>query len=165
MKSVAGRRSGVSPRSGAGFTLVEVVAALGVVTFTLTAVVGLLALALAQERQSREETHMTHIASEVFANLQSRGAFDEGIDVTGKPTPSVQLLTANAGTAYYSGDEQLVNAGDTSVQYKVAASVVPVTVPPVAPATTPQTVGSNVVLTITATDKATQTFIQTLGNF
>ena len=57
-------------RPGSGFSLVEVVLALGVISFALVAIIGLLPIGLASGRGSIQESRANHLADEIFATLR-----------------------------------------------------------------------------------------------
>ena len=59
-------------RTPAGFSLVEVVVALGVIGFALLAILGLFPIGLQSERASGQETRANHLAEQVFSTLRSQ---------------------------------------------------------------------------------------------
>jgi type II secretory pathway pseudopilin PulG len=58
--------------SSGGFSLIEVVLAIGIVSFALVAILGLLPVALDSARNSQRETHAALIARTIFTDLNSR---------------------------------------------------------------------------------------------
>src|SRR5437773_7022024 len=54
------------------FSLVEVVLALGVISFALVAIIGLLPIGLASGRGTIQETRANHLAEEIFATFRSQ---------------------------------------------------------------------------------------------
>ena len=65
----------ISRRLGTGFSLVEVVIALGIVSFAVLAIVGMMPMALKSAQESMRETDATLIAQRIFAELKTgRGA-------------------------------------------------------------------------------------------
>lgn len=54
------------------FSLIEVVLAIGIVSFALFAILGLIPLGLQVGRSSIEDTRATHIAEQVFATLRKQ---------------------------------------------------------------------------------------------
>ena len=60
-----------SERRAAGFTLVEIALALGVVAFALTAILGLVPVALDAARDSREQVRAALISQLVFGDLRA----------------------------------------------------------------------------------------------
>ncbi|MEI6033479.1 MAG: hypothetical protein WCS65_04240 [Verrucomicrobiae bacterium] len=80
---VAGRTLTVSPplplscsqdrrSASAGFSLFEIVLALGVVAFALVGIVGLFPAAIKSAQEGRQETRATLIAQQIFADLRVR---------------------------------------------------------------------------------------------
>ncbi len=89
------------------FSLVEVTLALGIVTFGLVGIVGVLPTALASGRQSFDQNRAAAIANTVFASLRSQpfsraGYLDEQFSATDGNTlvasPRVPLLNLNSST-------------------------------------------------------------------
>ena len=58
-------------RPDTGFSLVEVVIALGIVSFAVLAIVGMLPMALKSAQESMRETDSTLIAQRIFAELKT----------------------------------------------------------------------------------------------
>lgn len=63
--------SPISRRLGTAFSLVEVVIALGIVSFAVLAIVGMLPMALKSAQESMRETDATLIAQRIFAELKT----------------------------------------------------------------------------------------------
>lgn len=61
----------ISRRLGTAFSLVEVVIALGIVSFAVLAIVGMLPMALKSAQESMRETDATLIAQRIFAELKT----------------------------------------------------------------------------------------------
>src|ERR1043165_1889070 len=59
-------------RARVGFSLVEVVVALGVIGFALLAILGLFPIGLKSGRASIQETRANHLAEQVFSTLRSQ---------------------------------------------------------------------------------------------
>jgi len=57
--------------AGAGFTLVEIVISLGIVSFAIVALVGLLAVSMGSSRDSAEDTAIATMARQVTAEIRS----------------------------------------------------------------------------------------------
>lgn len=79
-----------------GFSLVEVVLALGVVSFAVVATVGLLSVASDTNRRARDETFAAQVAANEFARIRSLSA---------------NFPTSSYTTRYY--DVNLVGLGTT----------------------------------------------------
>ena len=93
-------------RRTTGFSLIEVTLALGIVTFALVGVVGVLPVALNSCRQSFDETRAAAVANTVFTSFRSQPFqavcyVDEQFDASGNPlpTPAVPPLDLNASTS------------------------------------------------------------------
>jgi len=84
-------------RTSPGFSLVEVVVALGVIGFALIAILGLFPMAMTASRASQDETRSAFIAQFIFSHIQSQhptnGSFPLGLD------PS-STSTLNGNTAF-----------------------------------------------------------------
>lgn len=85
------------------FSLVEVTLALGIVSFGLLAVVGVLPTALASGRQSFDQNRAAAIANTLFTSFRSQsfqkvGYLDTQFDGDGKPlaSPGVPMLDLNS---------------------------------------------------------------------
>jgi uncharacterized protein (TIGR02598 family) len=61
----------MNTRSGAAFSLVEVVIALGVISFALVSMLGLLGVGINASRQSSESTAMTAMISQVLGKVRA----------------------------------------------------------------------------------------------
>lgn len=84
--------------SGRGFTLAEVVIAIGVISFALVAIIGVLPVGLASGRLATQETRANHLAEEVFSTLRSQ------------PFTSVSLSSlASPGTIDLSAENRIYN--------------------------------------------------------
>ncbi len=84
-----------SLRRTAGFSLIEVTLALGIVTFALVGAVGVLPTALSSSRQSFNKNRASAIADTVFSSLRSAPFnsvcyLDAQLDNNGQPLPSPQ---------------------------------------------------------------------------
>ncbi len=75
----------IRKQSGASFSLVEVVLALGVVGFAIIAILGVIPVGLKASRGSQDETRAAHIAQSIFASLSSQVLKR---DATGQPVLS-----------------------------------------------------------------------------
>jgi uncharacterized protein (TIGR02598 family) len=108
------------------FSLVEVVVALGVVSFAIVAILGLMPTGLQTGRSSQDETRSPQIAQDIFASIasqaqntypnaivsQSVGNFSYPISLTGGP----YTLGAN-------NDGQLVNPYTADLPYKITITI------------------------------------------
>jgi uncharacterized protein (TIGR02598 family) len=97
-----------------GFSLVEIVLALGVISFALVAIIGLLPIGLASGRASIQETRANLLAQQIFATLRSQPFTAVDMKSLG-PNTTVDLSTENGplGTPLYATyDGQFVGGAD-----------------------------------------------------
>jgi uncharacterized protein (TIGR02598 family) len=69
-----------------GFSLIEVVLALGVVAFAIVGIMGLFPVALRTAQESQRETRATFIARQLWAELQASPSTNARIAVGANPT-------------------------------------------------------------------------------
>jgi uncharacterized protein (TIGR02598 family) len=105
-----------------GFSLVEVVLALGIITVGVTAVLALFPIALQTSHSAQDETRAGHIAQSVFGSLVA-GATSQFNNVRLPPTPLSINLTTGSGTTpaltlYADNDGQLI-ANSTNAGYAI----------------------------------------------
>src|SRR5437773_8183613 len=77
------------------FSLVEVVLALGVISFALVAIIGLLPIGLASGRGTIQETRANHLAEEVFSTLRSQPFTNVGLASFSSNSGPINLSTEN----------------------------------------------------------------------
>jgi len=105
-------------RRPSGFSLVEVVLALGVLSFSILAIMGIIPAGLSSSRSSQDETRAAQLAQMVFASLASGAPSNFAsvpitavggniaIDLTGSATQTLygdnagQLTSTEAGAVY-----------------------------------------------------------------
>jgi uncharacterized protein (TIGR02598 family) len=110
----------ISRRLGTGFSLVEVVIALGIVSFAVLAIVGMMPMALKSAQESMRETDATLIAQRIFAELKTgRGA---NRTVTKDTNNSPNSFTNISLTAHNSTDNFLAFTQDGIVQTNATAA-------------------------------------------
>lgn len=80
-----------------GFSLVEVVLALGVVGFSLLAIIGLLPIGLQSGRASVQETRANHLAEQIFSTLRSQPFTAANLSLLGG-TSTIDLSTASTAS-------------------------------------------------------------------
>lgn len=116
------------PGSRRGFSLVEVVIALGVISFALVGILGLFPIAINTAAESKAETRITNIAQSVFTDLQESlpGAATLVTAQTGN-FESASVLPLNLAVA---GDYYVLYDGEgrplqplTSTQWGTAVTV------------------------------------------
>lgn len=77
------------------FSLVEVVIALGIVSFAVLAIVGMMPMALKSAQESMRETDATLIAQRIFAELKTGGGVNRTITVAPDGTTRTLSLALN----------------------------------------------------------------------
>ncbi len=98
-----------------GFSLVEIMIALGIFSFAAVAILGLLPLALHLARESQNETRAAHIANQIFSDLRSSPPSLALIAVGSPVSLPASFLQRNLATAwteavYYDVDGRPVGA-------------------------------------------------------
>lgn len=85
------------PKHIPAFSLVEVVIALGIISFAIIAIVGMLPVALKSSQDSMRETDATLIAQRIFSELQTGSSANRSVttDPSGI-TPRIINLAANS---------------------------------------------------------------------
>jgi len=127
------KRSVLSTR--AGFSLIEIILALGIISFTLVGILGLFPVAVNAAADSQHETQAALIARSMFHELESHpGTPNRTITVggdliDGRPVKvdlsKAVTLTDMAG--FDSGGTSLSDASDTMAVYTVDLKTEPVT--------------------------------------
>lgn len=101
-----------------GFSLVEVVIALGVISFALVAIIGLLPIGLASNRGTIQETRANHLAEEIFSTLRSQSFTSVSLASLANSSGAIDLSVENtaSGTVgailHANYDGQFVAAND-----------------------------------------------------
>lgn len=94
-------------RSDPGFSLVEVVIALGIVSFAVLAIVGMMPVALKSAQESMRETDATLIAQRIFAELKTGSGANRTITVApGGTTRTLSLASNNTNNLAFTQDGQ-----------------------------------------------------------
>src|SRR2546430_10195961 len=81
--------------ASSSFSLVEVVLALGVISFALVAIIGLLPIGLASGRGTIQETRANHLAEEVFSTLRSQPFTNVSLASFSSNSGPINLSTEN----------------------------------------------------------------------
>ncbi len=82
-------------RKASAFSLVEVVLALGVIGFSLLAIIGLLPIGLQSGRASIQETRANHLAEQVFSTLRSQPFSNVSLISLNSTAPPIDLSAPN----------------------------------------------------------------------
>ena len=85
-------------RPDIGFSLVEVVIALGIVSFAVLAIVGMMPMALKSAQESMRETDSTLIAQRIFAELKTGSSGNRSVTTDTNSSTQTLLLTAHNST-------------------------------------------------------------------
>jgi uncharacterized protein (TIGR02598 family) len=83
-------------RPHTGFSLVEVVIALGIVSFAVLAIVGMMPMALKSAQESMRETDATLIAQRIFAELKTGSGANRTLTISPNGIPHPLALSANS---------------------------------------------------------------------
>ena len=114
-------RNKSSPPLGHGFSLVEIVLALGVISFAMVGIMGMLPVALRVGLESQRETRATHIAQSIFSDLKAspsdgllivtRRLPDGAMEIL---NPKPKLTESGTFTIYFDETGQPVGTGLSS---------------------------------------------------
>jgi len=88
-----------SKNSPRGFSLIEIVLALGVIAFALVGIMGLFPVAMKSAQESMRETRATHIAQQIFSDLRTGTGTNRFLIVGSSPTSTSPLSLANNGAS------------------------------------------------------------------
>lgn len=103
LRAVRGARS-------SGFSLIEVVLALGVIAFALVGIMGLFPVAMKSAQESQRETRAAQIARQIFDDLQSlpgtNTALVRGMSITNVADRITGINLANGSTNILGYDDQ-----------------------------------------------------------
>lgn len=93
------------------FSLVEVVLAMGIVSFSVLATVGLLSVATDTNRRSRDETFAAQLAANEFERMRSLSA--------------ANFPTSTYNTRYFDSNLKEVGSGDITAVYEFGVTISP----------------------------------------
>ena len=124
----------ISRRPALGFSLVEVVIALGIVSFAVLAIVGMMPVAMKSAQDSMRQTDSTLIAQRIFSELKSGTGAVRTITLSPNGTPRILDLSANStnnflafkenGTAHdYVNSAPATDAYDFYAQISVTTNI------------------------------------------
>ena len=124
----------ISRRPAFGFSLVEVVIALGIVSFAVLAIVGMMPVAMKSAQDSMRQTDSTLIAQRIFSELKSGSGALRTITLSPNGTPRILDLSANStnnflafkenGTAHdYVNSAPATDAYDFYAQISVTTNI------------------------------------------
>ena len=98
--------------NSAGFSLVELTLALGVVAFCLIAVFGLMPVGVQTNRNATSQTRATNIAAVVVADLR-------GTPKANNTSPQFSITFGNNRTLYFDGSGQFTTLLGANSQYRL----------------------------------------------
>lgn len=78
------------------FSLVEVVVALGIISFAITAIIGMLPVALKSSQDSMRETDATLIAQRIFSEIKTGNGENRTMTISPTGTTCILALSANS---------------------------------------------------------------------
>jgi len=93
------------------FSLVEVVLAIGVISFAIVAILGLFPIGLATGRSAQDETRAPQVAQTILASFASQATTQFAnlqLPVSGGSSLTFDLTTSNTQTLYAGNDGQLL---------------------------------------------------------
>jgi len=110
-------------RRHTAFSLVEVVLALGIVAFTISAVLGVLSVGLSIEKEAAQESQAANIASAVIADLRSELATQGGAPISKRyaialPAPE----ETESGKAFFTNADFNPRTSATGSLYRVTVT-------------------------------------------
>ncbi|MDQ6765330.1 MAG: hypothetical protein M3Z22_04420 [Verrucomicrobiota bacterium] len=109
-----------------GFSLVEVVLALGVVAFAIVAILGMVPAGLSTSHSAQDDTRAAQIAQDIFASLASQAQATYPNAVISQSTPSfsypVNLASGGPYVVGANSDGQLA-AYSADLPYKITMAV------------------------------------------
>jgi uncharacterized protein (TIGR02598 family) len=110
----------ISPRCDA-FSLVEVVLALGVISFAIVAILGVFPVGLATGHSAQDETRAPQIAQTILASFASQAP-----TISGTSSVTFDLTASNTQNLYAGNDGQLLpNAGGATYAVSIITNSTP----------------------------------------
>ncbi|MFZ4598340.1 MAG: type IV pilus modification PilV family protein [Terrimicrobiaceae bacterium] len=102
----------LSKNSTRGFSLIEIVLALGVIAFALVGIMGLFPVAMKSAQESMRETRATFIAQQIFSDLRTGTGTNRFLLVGAAPTATTPLsLADNSASVVVLFDNNAVATG------------------------------------------------------
>jgi uncharacterized protein (TIGR02598 family) len=104
-------------RRADGFSLVEVVIALGVIAISLVAILGVFPMGLSSNRTSVSDTRAAELANAIFATIDAQSSTFSSVQCYGTTLDLTSLSTADAKIFYasYTSPNQPVISSDPSL--------------------------------------------------
>ncbi len=138
------------PEGGSGFTLIEVILGLGLMTFCLVLVIGLIPVGLKTNKQSRDETDAMSLVQMVAADYRT-----VGVSTNESPLfkmPALTNLTAEISSTFWVADDAVTLTNQAASKFTVFYAINS----PAVNSAAPYTVGVTVIWTGNSTNGPTQ---------
>ena len=94
-----------------GFSLVEIVLAIGIISFAIVAIMGMFPVALRSAQESQRETRAALIAQDIYSNIGSVTGTNRTIPIGTNSSVSVNLATTNLFSLSYDQDGNILGTG------------------------------------------------------
>lgn len=108
-----------------GFSLIEVVIAIGIFGFAALAVLGSLASLFSISKNSCDETTAAHIARQIFSDLQPDKGSYAGAIVRESDSTTADLRENGDFSAFYTADGRPSHRSDPSCLYEATVTLIP----------------------------------------
>ncbi len=138
------------PRGGSGFTLIEVLLGLGVMTFCLVVVIGLIPIGLETNKESRDETDAMSLVQMIAADYRAAGISTNASPLFG--LPALTGLTVGISSNFWVANDAVTLTNRTAAKFTVDYAVNC----PATGSAAPYTVGVTVTWTGNSTNGPTQ---------
>ena len=96
------------------FSLIEIVLALGIISFALVGIMGLFPVAMKSALESQRETRAAQIAQQIFSDLRTLPGTNRLVAITTNilnPQTTISLTTSNSITVSYAQDGRPLGLG------------------------------------------------------
>jgi Tfp pilus assembly protein PilV len=93
-----------NPSKLAAFSLIEVVLALGVVSFAIVGIMGLFPVAMRAGLESQRETRATHIARKIYSDLKASPATNALFEQSPGNYQTINLANSDSYPVFYNAD-------------------------------------------------------------
>jgi len=101
----------VSRSRPGGFSLIEIVLAIGVISFAIVAIMGMFPVALRSAQESQRETRAALIAQDIYSNIGSVSGTNRVIPIGTNSWVPVNLATTNSFSLGYDQDGNILGSG------------------------------------------------------
>lgn len=94
-----------------GFSLIEIVLAIGIIAFAIVAIMGMFPVALRSAQESQRETRAALIAQDIYSNIGSINGTNRTIPLGTNAYVSINLATTNSVSINYDQDGTILGSG------------------------------------------------------